>query len=150
MKFIQADPYLKGIVVPEQDTVPESLSRLRSKITEVKVALHSLNSLEVKLKAPKEALLQTHTANSLAWAEKEPSLDCDSAFIPSLFERVSFAGFQPVSGSTESELLKLQSKKLRAMELKDTLKRLDELLEINRENISIVAAKLAIQSLEMQ
>ncbi|GMN65585.1 hypothetical protein TIFTF001_034639 [Ficus carica] len=45
-----ADPYLKGIVVPEQDTVPESLSRLSSKITEVKVALHSLNSLEVKLK----------------------------------------------------------------------------------------------------
>lgn len=48
--LLQADPYLKGIVVPEQDTVPESLSRLSLKITEVKEALHSLNSLEIKLK----------------------------------------------------------------------------------------------------
>ncbi|XP_024021069.1 uncharacterized protein LOC21391681 isoform X2 [Morus notabilis] len=102
VKFIQADPYLIGAVVPEQDMLSEDLSGLSSKITEVKEALHSLNSLEIKLKAPKEALLQTHTANSLAWTEKEPSLDCDSAFIPSLSERVSFAGFQPVSGNFSS------------------------------------------------
>ncbi|EXB62507.1 G-type lectin S-receptor-like serine/threonine-protein kinase [Morus notabilis] len=101
--FIEsADPYLIGAVVPEQDMLSEDLSGLSSKITEVKEALHSLNSLEIKLKAPKEALLQTHTANSLAWTEKEPSLDCDSAFIPSLSERVSFAGFQPVSGNFSS------------------------------------------------
>ncbi|POO00166.1 Lon protease [Trema orientale] len=45
-----ADPYLKGVVKPEQDVVPESLSRLNSKVTEIKEALHSLNSLEIKLK----------------------------------------------------------------------------------------------------
>lgn len=55
-----------------------------------------------------------------------------------------------LTGSTESELLKLQSKKLKAMELKDTLERLDQSLELNKENISVVAARLAIQSLEIQ
>ncbi|KAK4804445.1 hypothetical protein SAY86_004262 [Trapa natans] len=44
--------------------------------------------------APK-APLQTLTANSLAWAEKKPSLDCDEA-IPGR-ERLSFAANQPVS-----------------------------------------------------
>lgn len=42
--------------------------------------------------------MQTYVLNSLQWAEKQPSLDCDEAFIPSLPERVSFAAFQPVSG----------------------------------------------------
>lgn len=42
--------------------------------------------------------MQTYILNSLQWAEKEPSLDCDEAFIPSLPERVSFTAFQPVSG----------------------------------------------------
>ncbi|XP_062097652.1 uncharacterized protein LOC133803574 [Humulus lupulus] len=150
MKFAQASPFLKGVVIPEKDGDPESLSKLSSKVTEMKESLHSLNSLEIKLKAPKEAPLQTRTANSLAWAEKTPSIDCDEAFIPSLSERVSFAGFQPVTGSTESELLKLQSKKLRAMEEKDTINRLDESLELSKENVSRVAARLAIQSLEIQ
>lgn len=43
--------------------------------------------------------MQTPTANSLAWAEKEPFLDINEAFIPSLSERLSFVGFQPVSGN---------------------------------------------------
>ncbi|KAM6544456.1 hypothetical protein CsatB_008903 [Cannabis sativa] len=150
VKFAQATPFLKGVVIPEKDDDPESLSRLSSKVSEMKEALHSLNSLEIKLKAPKEAPLQTRTANSLAWAEKTPSIDCDEAFIPSLSERLSFAGFQPVTGSTESELLKLQSKKLQAMEVKDTINRLDESLELSKENVSRVAARLAIQSLEIQ
>ncbi|KAF3445406.1 hypothetical protein FNV43_RR10582 [Rhamnella rubrinervis] len=150
VSFLQADPYLQGVVVPEHDKVPDSPSRLSSKVMEVKEALCSLNSVEIKLKAPKESLLQTPTANSLVWAEKEPFLDCDEAFIPSLTERVSFVGFQSVSGSTPSELLKLQNKKLNAMDLKDTLQRLDDSLELIKENISMVAARLAIQSLETQ
>jgi hypothetical protein len=36
------------------------------------------------------------------------------------------------------------------MDLKDTLQRLDNSLDLVNENISMVAAKLAIQSLEMQ
>ncbi|XP_062173659.1 uncharacterized protein LOC133879131 [Alnus glutinosa] len=97
--------------------------------------------------APNEALLQTHITNSLLWAEREPSFECDKAFIPSAAECVSFAALQPITGSTQSELLKLQRQKLRAMVLKDTLQGLEHSLEIVKENISMVAAKLAIQSL---
>lgn len=46
-----------------------------------------------------EAPLQTLTANSLMWAEKKPSVDCDEAYILPLEERVSFAAYQPVSGN---------------------------------------------------
>uniref|UniRef100_A0A5B6ZZW2 Lon N-terminal domain-containing protein n=1 Tax=Davidia involucrata TaxID=16924 RepID=A0A5B6ZZW2_DAVIN len=124
VEFVQADPYLKGLVIPQQDNVPDS--------------------------APKEALLQTQIANSLMWAEKEPSLDCDEAFVPSFAERVSFAALQPVSASTQSELLALQKEKLRAMDIKDTIQRVDKSIEFVKKNISMVAAKLAIQSLEAQ
>ena len=55
-----------------------------------------------------------------------------------------------LTGSTPSELLKLQNKKLKAMDLKDTLERQDDSLELIKENISMVAARLAIQSLERQ
>ncbi|KAM1050292.1 hypothetical protein ACFX13_032787 [Malus domestica] len=105
---------------------------------------------QVECEAPKEAPLQTRIANSLMWSEKELVLDCDEAFIPSLPERVSFAALQPVSESGESELAKLQQEKLRAMELKDTFQRLDNSLEFVKDNISMVAAKLALQSVEMK
>lgn len=59
-------------------------------------------------------------------------------------------GFAILTGSTESELLKLQRLKLKAMDLKDTYQRLEDSLEIVKGNISMVAAKLAIQSLEIQ
>ncbi|KAK4751996.1 hypothetical protein SAY87_020794 [Trapa incisa] len=55
--------------------------------------------------APK-APLQTLTANSLVWAEKKPSLDCDEA-IPGR-ERLSFAANQPVSGNVLFPLLPFQ------------------------------------------
>jgi hypothetical protein len=38
-----------------------------------------------------------------------------------------------LTGSTQSELLKLQRQKLRAMDLKDTLQRLEHSLEIVKE-----------------
>ncbi|KAL5558435.1 hypothetical protein UlMin_034646 [Ulmus minor] len=47
VEFVQADPFLKGVVVPEKDKAPENLSSLSSKLTEVKEALKSLNSLEI-------------------------------------------------------------------------------------------------------
>ncbi|KAM1621511.1 hypothetical protein ACFX1S_020178 [Malus domestica] len=92
--YTQADPYLKGVVIPVHDRVPESESGLDPKVMQVKEALYSLNSLEIKLK--------------------------------------------------------LQQEKLSAMELKDTVQRLDNSLEFVKDNISMVAAKLAIQSVEMQ
>ncbi|KAL9449420.1 hypothetical protein AB3S75_011364 [Citrus x aurantiifolia] len=150
VKFFQADPFLKGEVIPMQDTTSASPSDVSSKVLSVKEAVYSLNSLEIKLKAPKEAVMQTYVLNSLQWAEKQPSLDCDEAFIPSLPERVSFAAFQPVSGSTQSELVKLQQEKLKAMDLRDTKQRLNNSLEFVKGSISMLAAKLAIQALEMQ
>lgn len=150
IKFLQADPYLKGEVRPKQDMVPDSKTNITSKVLQVREALYSLNKLEIKLKAPKEAPLQTSCLNSLMWAENVPTLECDKDFVPSSAELVSFAAFQPVSGSTQSELVKLQEEKIKAMNMKDTMQRLDNSLQLIRENISVVAAKLAIQSLEMQ
>ncbi|KAK4794562.1 hypothetical protein SAY86_012556 [Trapa natans] len=147
--FVQAEPYLTGVVLPLKDENPGDSSNISATVAKVKESLHNLNSLEIKLKAPKEAPLQTLTANSLMWAEKSPSLDCDEAYILPLEERLSFAAYQPISGSTESDLQKLQKEKLRAMEIRETLERLDGSLRLAKENISVVAAKLAIQSLEM-
>ncbi|XP_058089895.1 uncharacterized protein LOC131236616 isoform X4 [Magnolia sinica] len=100
------------------------------------------------VQASKDELLQTPLANSLRWAEKERIVDCDIAFIPSLAERVSFAALQPVSGMTRSELLALQREKLQAMDLKDRPERLANSLQLVKQQIAVVAAKLAIQSLE--
>ncbi|KAJ8541794.1 hypothetical protein K7X08_002610 [Anisodus acutangulus] len=148
LKFEQAEPYLTGAVIPLLDNIPHSDTELSSKVLEIKEALRSLNSLEIKLKVPQEALLQTLTANSLRWSKNAPVLDCDNSFIPPFAELVSFAALQPVSGSSESELQKLQKKKLRAMDIKDTLERLEDSIGYVQDNISLVAAKLAIQSLD--
>ncbi|XP_044495619.1 uncharacterized protein LOC123218305 isoform X2 [Mangifera indica] len=142
ISFVQADPYLKGEVMPMQDRNLYSPSDMNSLVLAVKEAVYNLNNLEMKLK--------THILNSLLWADKEPSLDCEEAFIPSLPERISFAAFQPVSRATQSELLKLQREKVKAMDLRDTKRRLNHSLQYLNDNISLVAAKLAIQSLEMQ
>ncbi|KAI5655892.1 hypothetical protein M9H77_24685 [Catharanthus roseus] len=150
IRFEQEEPFLRGAVMPTKDNESTSATELNSKVLELQEALHNLNSLEIKLKAPEEALLQTQTANSLKWAEKTPSLDCDEAFVPCLSERISFAAFQPVSGSSQSELLKLNMQKLSAMDSKDTLQRLEKSMELVRSNISLVAAKLALQSIKMQ
>lgn len=50
-------------------------------------------------------------------------------------------------GMSDSELLALQSEKLRAMDSRDTLERLCNGIEFTKQNINMVAAKLAIQSL---
>ncbi|WOH00515.1 hypothetical protein DCAR_0519880 [Daucus carota subsp. sativus] len=149
-KFEQSEPYLKGMVLPLQDNVPDDLSNISKKVLELKKALHSLNSLEIKLKAPKEAALQTQTANSLSWSEKEFLVDCEKYFLPSIAERVSFAALQPISGTSQSELLELQKEKLNAMDIKETLERLEMSLKLANNNISVVVAKLAIQSLNLQ
>ncbi|XP_071925413.1 uncharacterized protein [Coffea arabica] len=147
VKFAQEEPFLRGAVVPVKDRILHEATELNPKVLQLKEAIQNLNSLEIKLKAPEEALLQTQTANSLNWAEKAPGLDCDESFVPSLTERISFAAYQPVSGSMQSELTKLQEEKLKAMDGKDTLERLRNSLEFVNNNISVVAAKLALQSL---
>ncbi|MFS7910614.1 hypothetical protein Hanom_Chr02g00108331 [Helianthus anomalus] len=54
------------------------------------------------------------------------------------------------TGSTHSEMLKLQNEKLKAMDVKETLRRLETSLSFVKNNVSMTAAKLAIQSLNMQ
>ncbi|XP_073141388.1 uncharacterized protein [Henckelia pumila] len=145
--FKEVQPYLTGEVVPLIDNFLSETNEISSKILELKDALFTLNSLEIKLKAPQEALLQTQSTNSLLWAEKNLSLDSAKKFIPLMTERLSFVGLQPVSGNTQSEVQALQNAKLKAMDTKDTLERLDISIELVEKNISMVAAKLAIQSL---
>lgn len=53
-------------------------------------------------------------------------------------------------GSMHSDWVNLQKERLRAMEVKDTLERLGNSLDFVKNNISAVAAKLALQSLKMQ
>lgn len=53
-----------------------------------------------------------------------------------------------MAGATQSELAKLQREKLRAMDVRDTVERLNISIELARNNISMTAAKLAIQSLD--
>lgn len=53
-------------------------------------------------------------------------------------------------GTSQSELLELQREKLNAMDVKETLERLEMSLKLANNNISILAAKLAIQSLDLQ
>lgn len=47
---MQADPYLLGVIIPMQDEIPESSSKVSSKVVEVREAIYNLNSLEIKLK----------------------------------------------------------------------------------------------------
>ncbi|XP_073288216.1 uncharacterized protein [Primulina huaijiensis] len=145
--FKQLQPYLTGEVIPFIDNFSSKTTEISSKVLELKDALSTLNSLEIKLKAPQEALLQTQSTNSLLWAEKNLNLSSTQNFIPLITERLSFVGFQPVSGNTQSEVRALQNAKLKAMDTKDTLERLDISMEFVKNNISMVAAKLAIQSL---
>lgn len=55
-----------------------------------------------------------------------------------------------IEGTSQSELLELQKEKLNAMDIKETLERLEMSLKLANNNISVVVAKLAIQSLNLQ
>ncbi|XP_077231584.1 ATP-dependent protease La (LON) domain protein isoform X2 [Tasmannia lanceolata] len=148
VQFIQMEPYLRGIVIPIRDQIPECLSKINSRVMKLKEDLYNLHSLQIKLRDSKDELLQTPLTSSLRWAEKELLIDCYKSFIPTLVERISFSALQPITGSTRSELLALQREKLRAMDLDDTSERLANSIELVKNNIAMVAAKLAIQSLE--
>ncbi|KAF2608201.1 hypothetical protein F2Q68_00044009, partial [Brassica cretica] len=150
-RFLGADPYLSGEVRPIQDRFNYEISNeITSEISKLKESIKNLSSLEIKLKAPEDSLLQTRLLNSLKWAEDEPPEECEESFFPSLQERLSFAALQPVSGSTQSELSRLQQEKLKAMDIKDTMERLKLSMGLIKENISSIAAKLAIQSLDIR
>ncbi|KAK1299557.1 hypothetical protein QJS10_CPB13g00882 [Acorus calamus] len=129
-KLQQMEPYLRGLVVPLRDNVP------------------NCESEKFVTQPSKDEPLQTPHQNSLKWAERE-IVDCNKAFIPEVAERLSFAALQPVVGSTASELLELQREKMFAMDSKNTYERLTIVTDSIKQKIALVAAKLAIQSLEL-
>ncbi|XP_020679548.1 uncharacterized protein LOC110097504 isoform X3 [Dendrobium catenatum] len=147
--LMQLEPYLRGIVMPIQDNAYNVVDEIESKVATLRASLDDLHSLQIKLKATRHELLQTRARNALVWAEKEVYDDCDKAFIPNLAERLSFAALQPVSGCSKSELFALQKEKLRAMDSRDTLDRLNVGIKVAKQNTALAAAKLAIQSLEI-
>lgn len=147
--LMQMEPYLRGAVIPIQDDISASEREINLKLVELRESLYDLHNLQIKLKASKDELLQTCIKNSLTWAEREVSVVIDQTFIPEVAERLSFAAFQPVSGCSQSELLTLQREKLRAMDSRDTLERVEIGIKFVKQNTAIVAAKLAIQSVEM-
>ncbi|KAI0528541.1 hypothetical protein KFK09_001083 [Dendrobium nobile] len=147
--LMQLEPYLRGIVMPIQDNAYNVVDEIESKVAMLRASLDDLHSLQIKLKATRHELLQTRARNALVWAEKEVFDDCDKAFIPNLAERLSFAALQPVSGCSKSELFALQKEKLRAMDSRDTLDRLNVGIKVAKQNTALTAAKLAIQSLEI-
>lgn len=53
-----------------------------------------------------------------------------------------------LTGYTSSEMLSLQREKSRAMDLLDTIERLTGSMKLVKDSTAMVAAKLAIQSLE--
>ncbi|CAA6663940.1 unnamed protein product [Spirodela intermedia] len=149
MNMTQTEPYLRGVAIPMQDGTDGSDSEIVSKVTALKESLANLNNLEIKLKASQDEPLQTRIRSSMIWAEKEAPEVYSQAFIPGVSERISFAALQPVSGSTQTEILTLQRRKLWAMATRDTSKRLNNGLQLVKHNIALIAAKLAIQSVEI-
>ncbi|XP_078441023.1 ATP-dependent protease La (LON) domain protein [Wolffia australiana] len=145
----QSEPYLRGTIVPMQDRADRSEGETISKVAKLKESLVNLNNLEIKLKTPKDEPLQTRIRSSVIWAENEDSGLYNPAFLPAMPERVSFAALQPVSGSTQTEVLALQKRKLWAMATRDTSERLSNALELVKHNVALLAAKLAIQSVEI-
>ncbi|KAJ3671599.1 hypothetical protein LUZ60_007678 [Juncus effusus] len=147
VEVVQMEPYLRGIVIPVQDNIPDQVVQLDSRLSKLRDSIAILHSLQIKLKVPKIELLQTQIKSSLLWAESEIQDDYYQNFVPKLAERVSFSAFQPISGMLDSELETLQREKLRAMELKDTAERLERGIDFVTERIKMVAARLAIQSI---
>ncbi|KAJ3703913.1 hypothetical protein LUZ61_007618 [Rhynchospora tenuis] len=147
VELVQMEPYLRGVVVPVLDNVPSEATQLDSKILELKDSISSLQALQIKLKVPKRERLQTQTKNSLFWAEKEVSDFLLQDFVPTQAERISFSAFQPVSGMSDTELLTVQREKLKAMESRESLERVEKGIAFVRQCMKMVAARLAIQSL---
>lgn len=145
----QTEPYLRGIVEPKQDEMPKDSGSVIAAVEELKLALADLHRLQLKLKTSKDEQLQTPLWNSLRWAQKDDFLDCNKEFLPRLAERISFAALQPLTGASASELRVLLQERLRAMESTSTIQRLDNVIKLVKESRALIAAKLALQSLDL-
>lgn len=144
--LLQMEPYLRGDISPMMDKFSGG-TELGMRISKLREGMCNLHSLQMKLKVPEDEPLQTNIKSSLLWSEKEIFEDYDNEFIPGLPERLSFAAYQSVSGMSDAELLTLQKYKIKAMDLTDTLERINSGIEYVEHNIGMIAARLAIQNI---
>ncbi|XP_024533417.1 uncharacterized protein LOC112347187 isoform X2 [Selaginella moellendorffii] len=145
----QMEPFLKGVVVPVKDETPKDADRIQSSVESLKKTLSDVQQLQIKLKTSKDELLQTPLQRALEWAERANFGENLSYFVPNREERLSFAALQPISGANAGELRQLLERRLVAMDSTDTLERLTSSMEYAQHSRSSVAAKVAIQSLQL-
>ncbi|XP_024517618.1 uncharacterized protein LOC112341551 isoform X1 [Selaginella moellendorffii] len=145
----QMEPFLKGVVVPVKDETPKDADRIQSSVESLKKTLSDVQQLQIKLKTSKDELLQTPLQRALEWAERANFGENLSYFVPNREERLSFAALQPISGANAGELRQLLEQRLVAMDSTDTLERLTSSMEYAQHSRSSVAAKVAIQSLQL-
>ncbi|KAJ7559462.1 hypothetical protein O6H91_04G085900 [Diphasiastrum complanatum] len=174
VEITQVEPFLKGKASPFQDDIPEDIKGISSMTKKLKQILADVQQLQIKLKgsnfctdAGHELLefeghhlsmlcqtsssdsLQTPLEKALQWAEKGDQDSSLKLFVPRREERISFAALQPVAGASARELHKLLQERLLAMESTDTLQRLKNVSLFAEESRASIAAKVAIQSLQL-
>ncbi|KAJ7559464.1 hypothetical protein O6H91_04G085900 [Diphasiastrum complanatum] len=177
VEITQVEPFLKGKASPFQDDIPEDIKGISSMTKKLKQILADVQQLQIKLKATKflkrsyrcrvqifvqmqgmnswssktssSDSLQTPLEKALQWAEKGDQDSSLKLFVPRREERISFAALQPVAGASARELHKLLQERLLAMESTDTLQRLKNVSLFAEESRASIAAKVAIQSLQL-
>ncbi|CAI5473245.1 unnamed protein product [Closterium sp. Yama58-4] len=84
-----------------------------------------------------------------AGSVKAPEVPPYRAYLPSYEELVTFAALQPVAGASAAELHGLLQKRLAAMEETDTIKRAALARQYAEQSRAALAAKVALQSLQL-
>ncbi|KAG0608474.1 hypothetical protein M758_8G108600 [Ceratodon purpureus] len=149
VNLTQMEPFIKSTVMPVRDEYPEERDSLPVKIESLKKTLAEVQQLQIKIKTAKEVPLLTPLEKALQWADKGESDPVVERFVPSREERLSFAALQPIAGASPGELHKLLQERLKAMTTVDTEVRLNNAMDYAEQSRASVAAKVALQSLQL-
>jgi len=149
VSLTQMEPFIKSTVLPVRDEYPEERESLPTKIDGLKKTLAEVQQLQIKIKTSKEVPLLTPLEKALQWAEKGELDSIVERFVPNREERLSFAALQPIAGASPGELHKLLQERLKAMTTLDTEVRLNTAKEYAEQSRASVAAKVALQSLQL-
>lgn len=147
-KLTQLEPFLKGMLMPVHDKPLADTLAISTAVQGLQLVLADIHQLQMKLRASKLELLQTPLENALHWAEKGVVEGVGKSFLPCKAESFSFAPLQPVTGSSAKELHALLQERIYAMEITDTLQRLQNVIKHAQQNRASLAAKVALQSLQ--
>lgn len=149
VNLTQMEPFIKVTVMPVKDEYPEEREELSTKIEDLKKILAEVQQLQIKIKTAKEVPLLTPLEKALQWAEKGEADASVERFVPCQEERLSFAALQPIAGASPGELHKLLQERLKAMTTLDTEVRLNNAMVYATNSRASVAAKVALQSLQL-